>query len=136
MMSKAEQIAEAGAITPLVNLLSGLRGDDAQEAAANALRALAGDSSNRLLITESGGIGPLVLLLGCANVKAREHAEAALAATTEHPRGAIVSGGTKSGSGSASCCVTGASRGHSAPSSPPGSLGGVGARPASAASTT
>ena len=78
MMSKAEQIAEAGAITPLVNLLSGLRGDDAQEAAANALRALAGDSSNRLLITESGGIGPLVLLLGCANVKAREHAEAAL----------------------------------------------------------
>lgn len=77
-MSKAQQIAEAGAIIPLVNLLSGMRGDEAQEAAANALRALASDSENRLLITESGGIGPLVLLLGCNNSKAREYAEAAL----------------------------------------------------------
>ena len=77
-MTKAEQIAAAGAIIPLVNLLSGLRGGDAQEAAANALCALAGDSGNRLLITESGGIGPLVLLLGCDNPKAREHAEDAL----------------------------------------------------------
>lgn len=77
-MGKSELIAEAGAITPLVGLLSGGRGADAQEAAAYALWALAGDSGNRLLITESGGIGPLVLLLGCNNPKAREHAEAAL----------------------------------------------------------
>jgi vacuolar protein 8 len=76
--SKAQQIAEAGAIVPLVSLLSGGRGADAQEAAAYAVWALAGDSDNRLAITESGGIGPLVLLLGCDNPKAREHAEAAL----------------------------------------------------------
>ena len=76
--SKAQQIAEAGAISPLVSLLSGGRGADAQEAAAFALWALAGDSGNRLNITESGGICPLVLLLGCDNPKAREHAEAAL----------------------------------------------------------
>ena len=54
---------------------------DAQEAAAFALWSLAGDSKNRVLITESGGIGPLVLLLGCSNPKAREHAEAGLVRT-------------------------------------------------------
>lgn len=77
-LTKAEMIAEEGAISPLVNLLSGGRGEDAQEASAFALWALASDSGNRALITELGGIGPLVLLLGCNNRKAREHAEAAL----------------------------------------------------------
>ena len=33
---------------------------------------------NRKSITESGGIGPLVALLGCDNPRAREHAEGAL----------------------------------------------------------
>ena len=77
-MTKAELIAEAGAITPLVNLLSGLRGDEAQQEAAGALWALADHPLNRVGITEAGGIGPLVMLLGCTNEKAREHAELAL----------------------------------------------------------
>ena len=77
-ISKAEVIAEAGAITPLVNLLSGHRGELAQEEAAGALWALADHASNRTAITEAGGIGPLVILLGCQNAKAREHAELAL----------------------------------------------------------
>ena len=77
-ITKAELIADAGAITPLVNLLSGLRGAEAQQEAARALWALADISTNRMAITESGGIGPLVSLLGCENAKAREHAELAL----------------------------------------------------------
>lgn len=71
-------IADAGAITPLVNLLSGSRGDEAQQEAAGALWALADHAVNRTAITEAGGIGPLVMLLGCENAKAREHAELAL----------------------------------------------------------
>ena len=77
-LSKAEQIAQAGAITPLVSLLSGDNGPEAQEEAAGALLALAGKSTNRVAITESGGIGPLVQLLGCDNPIARQHAEGAL----------------------------------------------------------
>ena len=76
--SKAETIAEAGAIAPLVDLLSGDKGGEAQEEAAGALLALADNEGNRMAITESGGIGPLVLLLGCPNDKARAHAEGAL----------------------------------------------------------
>ena len=45
----------------------------------NRLLALAADANNRLAITESGGIGPLVALLGCVdNAQARAHAEGAL----------------------------------------------------------
>lgn len=77
-ISKAELIAEAGAITPLVSLLNGRRGPEAQEEAAGALTALADQERNRVAITEAGGIGPLVMLLGCQNAKAREHAELAL----------------------------------------------------------
>jgi hypothetical protein len=77
-ISKAEVIAEAGAITPLVSLLSGIRGPEAQHEAAGALWALADHASNRMAITEAGGIGPLVMLLGSTNAKAREHAELAL----------------------------------------------------------
>ena len=76
--SKAETIAEAGAISPLVDLLSGEKGGEAQEEAAGALLALAENESNRMAITEAGGIGPLVLLLGCPNERAREHSEGAL----------------------------------------------------------
>ena len=60
----AAEIAAAGAISPLVNLLGGDRGDEAQEEAAGALYALAGNAGNRLEITEAGGIGPIVQLLG------------------------------------------------------------------------
>ena len=67
--SKAEQISDAGAIAPLVKLLEGRRGQEAQEEAAGALWALADHTSNRLAITEAGGIGPLVNLLGCDNPK-------------------------------------------------------------------
>ena len=77
-LSKAEQIAGQGAIAPLVAMLDGVMGAQAQEEAAGALLALAEDASNRLAITEAGGIGPLVSLLGCDNRNAREHAEGAL----------------------------------------------------------
>jgi len=76
--SKAVQIAEAGAIAPLITLLGGERGADAQEDAAGALYALADHGSNRLVITEAGGIAPLVALLGSVNVRARHHAEGTL----------------------------------------------------------
>ena len=74
----AEGIAEVGAISPLVNLLGGDHGEEAQEEAAGALYALAESAGNRLEITEAGGIGPLVQLLGTQNMRAREHAEGAL----------------------------------------------------------
>ena len=76
--SKAEVIADAGAIAPLVDLLSGSMGEGAQEEAAGALLALAENEGNRTAITLAGGIGGLVLLLGCPNGKARQHAEGAL----------------------------------------------------------
>lgn len=71
-------IGVAGAIAPLVNLLRGDRGETAQEEAAGALFELGAQAVNRLAITESGGIGPLVVLLGCSNAKARGHAIGAL----------------------------------------------------------
>lgn len=70
--------AQAGAISPLVELLDGKQGAEAQEEAAGAILALADHEGNRLAITESGGIGFLVMLLGCDNPRAREHAEGAL----------------------------------------------------------
>ena len=63
---------------PLVALLEGTCGPQAQEEAAGALFALADHEGNRVAITESGGIGWLVMLLGCDNPRAREHAEGAL----------------------------------------------------------
>lgn len=74
----AATIAKAGAIPSLVLLSGGGRGDDAQEEAAGALFELADDAGNRISITEAGGIGPLVTLLGSSNSKARRHAEGAL----------------------------------------------------------
>ena len=71
-------IAEAGAISPLVKLLTGGQGEVAQQEAAGALYSLADDAANRIAITDAGGIGPLVLLLGSSNTRAREHAEGAL----------------------------------------------------------
>ena len=71
-------LREAGAIAPLVELLDGKEGPEAQEEAAGAILALADHEGNRLAITESGGIGWLVLLLGCDNPRARVHAEGAL----------------------------------------------------------
>jgi hypothetical protein len=68
---------QAGAIPHLVGLLDGTCGDPAQEA-AGALFSLADDNSNRLAITEAGGIGPLVELLGSRNSRARKHAEVGL----------------------------------------------------------
>ena len=74
----AMAIAVAGATSPLVNLLGGSCGDKAQEEAAGALYALAANAANRLELTEAGGIGPLVQLLGTNNTRARNHAEGAL----------------------------------------------------------
>ena len=71
-------IAAAGAIVPLVALLDGNQGPEAQEEAAGAILALAANEVNRATITDSGGIGWLVMLLGCDNPRAREHAEGAL----------------------------------------------------------
>ena len=76
--SKAEQIADAGAVPPLVSMLSGEAGVEAQGEAAGALWSLADSESNRLAITESGAIGPLVALLACDNQSSRDRAEAAL----------------------------------------------------------
>ena len=50
-------------------------GQTAQEEAAGALKALAESATIRVAITEAGGIGPLVALLGGSNPKARENAE-------------------------------------------------------------
>ena len=74
----AAAVARLGAIGPLVELLSGLHGDEAQEESAGALVELADIESNRIAITQLGGIGPLVALLGSCNPKARHRAEGAL----------------------------------------------------------
>jgi len=71
-------IARAGAIAPLVDILQGGCGDDAQEEAAGALFALAEEVGNRVAITEAGGIGPLVTLLGSDNSMSRQHAKGVL----------------------------------------------------------
>ena len=75
----AKEIAKAGAIVPLVELLSGSFGDAAQEEAAGALFALAGEVGNRVAITEAGGIGPLVTMLGSDNSTTQKHAKGACA---------------------------------------------------------
>ena len=75
---KADEIADAGAIPPLVGLLSGEMGEEAQEEAAGALVALAESIQCRRLINEAGGIAPLVLLLGSTNERTRTHAEGGL----------------------------------------------------------
>lgn len=80
--SPGERIAQAGAIPPLVGLLSGEMGEEAQEEAAGALRALADTEHSRRLMTEAGGMAPLVLLLGSPNERARAHAEGALVRLT------------------------------------------------------
>ena len=82
-LSKAHEatqsaVAEVGAIVPLVALLDGKEGPEAQEAAAGALLCLADHEGARLAITEADGIGWLVMLLGCENPRARQHAEGAL----------------------------------------------------------
>lgn len=76
--TKAELIGTAGAITPLVKLLEGSCGDEAQEQAAGALWALADHANNRVTINEAGGIDPLVKLLGSPNGRSRAHADLAL----------------------------------------------------------
>lgn len=76
--SQAEIIADAGAIEPLIGLVSGEKGQEAQEEAAGALEALARYARNRIAISDMGGIGPLVALLGSHNAKARDHAGLAL----------------------------------------------------------
>ena len=72
------QIAKVGAISPLVSLVAGEHGEEAQQEGAWALFALADHAANRIAIAEAGGIGPLVLLLGSSNATSREHAEGAL----------------------------------------------------------
>ena len=86
-----EQIAEAGAISPLVKLLAGVsstgtgnaealdaaQNQEAQAEAAGALWALADHATNRISITENGGIGPLVALLGCEGDRRRRRLEIA-----------------------------------------------------------
>ena len=71
-------VARAGAIASLVALLDGTEGPEAQEASAGAILALAESPQNRMTITDSGGIGFLVMLLGSDNKNARDHAEGAL----------------------------------------------------------
>ena len=66
------------AISPLVKLLSGECGDAAQEEAAGALYALADEVGNRVAITNAGGIGPLVTLLGSPNSMSQQHAKGVL----------------------------------------------------------
>lgn len=74
----AEAVAAAGAIPPLVDLLSGDCGASAQQKAAEALWALAGANSNRVAIADAGGIGPLVELLDSPLAAVRKHAEGTL----------------------------------------------------------
>lgn len=82
-------IAASGAIVPLVALLDGSEGDEAQEAAAGAILALAETVANRLIITESGGIGFLVSMLGCNNPRARDRAEGALVRLSIEPENRV-----------------------------------------------
>ena len=79
------QIAAAGAIVPLVEMLGGKCGDDAQEAAAGALFALADEVNNRVAITDAGGVGPLVTLLGSNNGDTQSHAKGVLVRLSIEP---------------------------------------------------
>ena len=86
----AAEIAKVGAIEPLVRLCEGEFGDAAQEEAAGALFALADDDGNRVSITASNGIGPLVSLLGSSNFRARKHAEVSRRLSIESENGTII----------------------------------------------
>lgn len=72
------EIAKAHAIVSLVGLLSGANGDAAQEAAAAALFSLAELVDNRVAITDAGGVGPLVTLLGSDHASTQMHAKGVL----------------------------------------------------------
>ena len=77
-VTSARVIARAGAIEPLVALLSGDNAG-AQEAAAAALGNLAFDEAdNTLAIARAGAIEPLVALLRVGSVRAQEEAASAL----------------------------------------------------------
>ena len=65
--STLEAVADMGAIPPLVELLKGGCGPDAQKEAAVALWALADHESNRRAITAANGVSPLVDLLDSPN---------------------------------------------------------------------
>lgn len=56
-------IARAGAIAPLVDMVSGGGSDQLKEEAVCALRNLAGNAQNRVIIARAGAIAPLVALL-------------------------------------------------------------------------
>ena len=71
-------VGDAAAIAPLVVLLSGDEGLDAQQEAAGAIVALADHKPNRQAITAADGISHLVNLLACENSTTRKHAEGAL----------------------------------------------------------
>jgi hypothetical protein len=84
-------IAEAGAIAPLVLLLDGSEGTEAQTESAGALHALASNEHNRLAITECDGIGLITNVLACDNERARKLAEGALVRLSiEHANRALI----------------------------------------------
>lgn len=78
-MSRAEAVAAAGAIPPLVKLMRGECGLEAQKEAVRALYALADDEHNRSAIAEGGGIDPLMNILDSPDQAMRKHAEGTLA---------------------------------------------------------
>ena len=82
-------IAASGAIEPLVALLDGSEGAEAQEAAAGAVLALAETVANRLTITEAAGSASWCSMLGCNNLMAREHAEGALVRLSIEPENRV-----------------------------------------------
>jgi len=70
------KFARAGAIPPLVALLSNGTAD-AKEKAAGALLNLAGNAENKIAIASAGGIPPLVALLSNGTAIAKEKASSA-----------------------------------------------------------
>ena len=78
-MKIAEAVATAGAIPPLVELMRGQCGPEAQKEAVRALWALADDENNRKSIAEANGIDPLMDLLDNPDQAMRKHAEGTLA---------------------------------------------------------
>ena len=76
---RAKAVAAAGAIPPLVGLMRGECGLEAQKEAVRALYALADDEQNRRSIAEGGGIDPLMDLLHSPDQVMRKHAEGTLA---------------------------------------------------------
>ena len=70
------KIVAAGAIPPLVSLLSAHNSGGVQAAAAEALCNLAIDDDNWVKITDAGAIPPLVVMLGAHNMAAVQEAAA------------------------------------------------------------